>query len=628
MKRFTAVLWVFVLASISSLSSVSIAGTYSGGSGTEADPYKIATPADMNTLGATSADWSKCFKLVADINMSAYTGTKYKIIGNYDTKFTGTFDGDGHKIRNLTYTTSAFGIVGLFGHTSNAEIKNLGIENVNISTQGNYVGGLVGWQDSGTITNCYVTGSITDTSSYAVGGLIGRQDYGTVTNCYSMVEVTVTSKSASMTGGLIGKQYYGAAMDCYSTSTIASSSLSSSTGNSFVGGFIGYQSFGTATNCYSTGSSSAVTTSSTYPVFAGGLVGYQSSGTVTNCRSTSTVTSSNIAGGLISEQSSNSTARSCYSTGSVTSSSCAGGLIGEQGDSSTITNSYSAGPIVSAPYAGGLIGNQNSGITANCYNTRNVTSSYCAGGLIGRQYGTALNCYNTGSISVASTFPVYAGGLAGQFSYNSSGSKSQNCYSTGTVSANGSSVYKGGLIGSYTGGSITACFWDTEMSGMDYAANGWTPSGTQGKITSEMKTYSTFTDAGWDFVGETANGTDDTWQMSANDYPRLSWEEISFTITGDFDGDGTVDSADLAIFMSQWLCEKKNYDLYQSDGLHIVNFMDFSIFANSWDGDYLKLAEFMGEWLEYDAYSADITGDDDYVNFLDFAVLAENWMKE
>jgi len=41
-----------------------------------------------------------------------------------------------------------------------------------------------------------------------------------------------------------------------------------------------------------------------------------------------------------------------------------------------------------------------------------------------------------------------------------------------------------------------------------------------------MKTAQTFLDAGWDFVGETDNGRDDIWCMPANDYPRLSWEEV------------------------------------------------------------------------------------------------------
>jgi hypothetical protein len=76
-------------------------------------------------------------------------------------------------------------------------------------------------------------------------------------------------------------------------------------------------------------------------------------------------------------------------------------------------------------------------------------------------------------------------------------------------------------VGYNYGGTITASFWDTETSGQV------TSDGGTGLSTIEMQTLSTFIDAGWDFVGETANGTDDIWKMPAGDYPRLSWEETA-----------------------------------------------------------------------------------------------------
>jgi len=51
--------------------------------------------------------------------------------------------------------------------------------------------------------------------------------------------------------------------------------------------------------------------------------------------------------------------------------------------------------------------------------------------------------------------------------------------------------------------------------------------GQQDKATVEMQTASTFLDAGWDFVGETANGMEDIWWIDeGKDYPRLWWELI------------------------------------------------------------------------------------------------------
>jgi hypothetical protein len=71
----------------------------------------------------------------------------------------------------------------------------------------------------------------------------------------------------------------------------------------------------------------------------------------------------------------------------------------------------------------------------------------------------------------------------------------------------------------YGNSTITASFWDVETSGQTSSAGG------EGKTTAEMKTLSTFTSAGWDFVGETANGTEDIWTICQGvNYPRFTWQ--------------------------------------------------------------------------------------------------------
>jgi len=66
---------------------------------------------------------------------------------------------------------------------------------------------------------------------------------------------------------------------------------------------------------------------------------------------------------------------------------------------------------------------------------------------------------------------------------------------------------------------VTACFWDIQTSGQATSVGG------TGKTTAEMQTASTFLEAGWDFVGETENGTEDIWWINeGKDYPRLWWE--------------------------------------------------------------------------------------------------------
>jgi parallel beta-helix repeat protein len=83
----------------------------------------------------------------------------------------------------------------------------------------------------------------------------------------------------------------------------------------------------------------------------------------------------------------------------------------------------------------------------------------------------------------------------------------------------------GGLVGSDTiggdTGTTTNSFWDKQTSGRTTSAGG------TGKTTAAMMTESTFTSAGWDFEGETANGTDDIWTICSfgGNYPRLWWEQ-------------------------------------------------------------------------------------------------------
>jgi hypothetical protein len=78
----------------------------------------------------------------------------------------------------------------------------------------------------------------------------------------------------------------------------------------------------------------------------------------------------------------------------------------------------------------------------------------------------------------------------------------------------------GGLV-AWNSGGVTNSFWDMQTSGQAVSAGG------TGKTTAEMQTAKTFLDAGWDFVAETANGTEDVWWINeGKDYPRLWWELI------------------------------------------------------------------------------------------------------
>ena len=162
---------------------------YGGGSGTEEDPYQIWDVNHMQAIGADANDWDKCFKLMADIDLSAFTGTQFNIIGYWNSSednaaFNGVFDGNGNKISNFTYISTGTSYIGLFGYVFgyNAEIKNLGLIDPSVSA-GGVVGSLVGFIEAGSISNCYFKGG-TVSGNWSVGGLVGWNT-GTVTNCYA-----------------------------------------------------------------------------------------------------------------------------------------------------------------------------------------------------------------------------------------------------------------------------------------------------------------------------------------------------------------------------------------------------------------------------------------------------------
>jgi len=212
----------------------------------------------------------------------------------------------------------------------------------------------------------------------------------------------------------------------------------------------------------------------------------------------------------------------------ITGNGSVGGLVGSN-NNSTVSNSYTTGSVSGSSYhVGGLVGYNDNSNVSNCYSTCSVSTQsgfnldYNVGGLVGQNLGnsTVSNCYSTGSVSGYSD----VGGLVG----NSLSATISNSYSTGSVSGSSS----GGLVGS-DDGTINNSFWDTETSGQSSSDGG------TGKTTAQMKTLSTFTDAGWDFEAETSNGTDDIWDMDYsqsinNGYPYLSWqdgEDMSLPVT-------------------------------------------------------------------------------------------------
>ena len=203
--------------------------------------------------------------LTADIDL---TGKDWTPIGtDYDNSYKGTFDGGGHTITGLTFTTNDE-YAGLFGWLNRAgTVKNVVMEGVQITSNqiyGGSIGGVVGYS-WGTIENCSVSGSVSGT--VYVGGVVGVQIGGSITGCSSsatvkgMVDVGgvagQTNSSATLTacyatgnviiemdtkkniagGGLVGMNAGSSLLACYATGNVTSTG--SSTGYMHIGGFLG-----------------------------------------------------------------------------------------------------------------------------------------------------------------------------------------------------------------------------------------------------------------------------------------------------------------------------------------------------------------------------------------------------
>ena len=219
----------------------------------------------------------------SDINITLdtdidLTGKDWTPIGtDYDNSYKGTFDGGGHTITGLTFTTNDE-YAGLFGWLNRAgTVKNVVMEGVQITSNqiyGGSIGGVVGYS-WGTIENCSVSGSVSGT--VYVGGVVGAQIGGSITGCSSSATVkgTVdvggvagqTNSSATLTacyatgnvtieinpakniagGSLVGMNAGSSLLACYATGNVTSTG--SSTGYVHIGGFLG-NNYTTVTACY------------------------------------------------------------------------------------------------------------------------------------------------------------------------------------------------------------------------------------------------------------------------------------------------------------------------------------------------------------------------------------------
>lgn len=275
---------VFIAFAIVFCTSVTFAYDWATnpGDGSKENPYQISEPNQLIAIGSDSVLLTKHFILTQDIifdpnHNPAHVFTTAVITPDTVTgppfngaAFTGSLDGKGHRVCNLTINGA--GYLGLFGSIGpGGSVRNLRLETVQITGTGKNLGGLCSILSGGTLQNCSVKGSIHGTNSGGLGGLCGIVYDGTIRNCCSTGSVTCAGNTGGDTGGLYGWILDGLIMNNYANCSVK--------GNYGVGALCGGSSGGVNINCYASGPAS----SQAGLVYAGGLCGYLRGGSFINC---------------------------------------------------------------------------------------------------------------------------------------------------------------------------------------------------------------------------------------------------------------------------------------------------------------------------------------------------------
>ena len=254
---------------------------FGGGTGTQEDPWLIASQEDLTALAeflnsgnaeqfdADAAGVGNChgyyFKQTADIDLTGVTWEPIGYSGSY--YFAGNYDGGGHSITNAVSTgkvdPDGFATAGIFGWVAFGSVENLHVKNANFVATGqnnySYVGGIAGVCYGSSIKNCSVVISSLESkrnnNNNCAGSIVGYSTGGTFEKCAAENNQV---KTMAYGGGFVGEvdDDYGVGKstftNCYTANCSVSSKTDDAQGVSLVGGFAGEMtdSLLTIQNCY------------------------------------------------------------------------------------------------------------------------------------------------------------------------------------------------------------------------------------------------------------------------------------------------------------------------------------------------------------------------------------------
>lgn len=369
---------------------------FAGGTGQADNPFQIATIEQLCSIGSDPNLLDKHFILVADIDLHPRLPGRRDfepavIAPDLNDKrdfqgpvFKGSFNGNGHVIKDLTIRSGKTGYIGLFGKIGSAgRVYNLRLEDIDISSSGKYIGGLVGY-NNGQITNCRVSGDVLGGTEYYCSclALLAGRNRGRISHCDINGTVSSGRVKRGTRFGLLTGLNDGVISNCCVGGKIVSEVSASE-----VGGLVG-ENLCSIADCYSLAKVSLDSSGK-----CGGLVG-TNRGVIYRCYATSDVScgkySKNV-GGLVGLNS--GSVINCYASGDVSGYWQLGGLAGLNGGN--IINCYAKGNVTGEGHVGGLVGN-GKGIISHAYATGHVVGKDLdyipKGGLLAEGYSHNVIC--------------------------------------------------------------------------------------------------------------------------------------------------------------------------------------------------------------------------------------------
>lgn len=400
---------------------------FSGGEGSEGNPYLISSAADLKSLAdaVNSGETfeGKHFKLTTDLdysNEALKDGSNFTVIGSLAAHFQGNFDGNNKTISGVVLSKSMdhIGFVGCLG--TGGVVKNLVLMDVSITGQ-QCVGAVVGC-NYGHVENCSVTGTVEGVN--AIGGIVGiNNNSSKISNSTSNVTVTGTQ----YVGGVAGVNY-SAVESCTNNDDV--------TGNRYVGGVVGYDHFSAIKNSINYGKVKGTGTN-----FVGGISGYTEFSEILDNQNYGNVQGANEVGGIVGYNH-GGTIRANTNHGLIEGTNNGiGGIVGYNLLQGLVQDNTNHGEIQGKNWIGGIVGlNQSECTIDNNVNNGTVQGEISVGGIAGVNDASLIKNSNNFGWIVGEVYEF--GGIVGS---NVHYAIVDQCLNRGRIQGPGD--YKGGIVG-------------------------------------------------------------------------------------------------------------------------------------------------------------------------------------